>query len=187
MKKGLFLLLCSIIAISTLAQGRFDFGIHGGYTNTKIKFKEKNFNINSDNGYNFGLFARVNFNRVYVESALDFVNKKSDYINGGEEQTLKYNAIDVPILLGFRLLNIPIFKIRSAVGPVMSFKTKNMKIKEGIHSMKNENLNWFLRAGAGVDLWKLSLDLNHEWGLKELGENIKAPNTWNVVLGFRIF
>ena len=40
--------------------------------------------------------------------------------------------------------------------------------------------------GAGVDVWKLTFDIDYEFGLKKFGDGIKAPKSWNLTLGFKI-
>jgi len=186
MKKVLIILLLSAGPLALKAQSPFfDLGLHAGWNNTKINVKE--LKSSSHSGYKFGVFTRFNIKQYYIEPALDWVHKEVPVENSTATEKLKSNSLDIPVMIGTKLLRLPMFNLRVYVGPNFSYILNDMKItKVSSKELKASDTMWYLRYGAGIDLWKLTLDLNHEFGLKKFGNNIQRPNTWNVVLGIKL-
>ena len=46
---------------------------------------------------------------------------------------------------------------------------------------------WNGRVGAGIDLWKITFDVDYEFGFRRFGDGAKAPHCWNLTVGFKIF
>ena len=65
-----------------------------------------------------------------------------------------------------------------------------------IHKASISNANWYIQAGAGVDVWFFTLDIRYQVGLNKIikdvsydGKNINfntSNNVWVVSLGFKI-
>lgn len=179
MKKIVILALFSLIGLTTMAQSLpINLGIHGGWNDTKINAKKQK--VESHGGYMIGAFARVNLGSLYLEPALNFAHKESK-VTAGNIGKFKYSSIDIPVMVGYHILELPIFKLRGFVGPVASFVTKNLK-----KDFKSDKMMWNGKVGAGVDVWKVTFDIDYEFGLKKFGDGIKAPKSWNLTLGFKI-
>ncbi|MBN2598445.1 MULTISPECIES: porin family protein [Labilibaculum] len=168
-----------------------NFGLHAGLVSTKADtdmggfsgIKEK-----ADNGMMLGAFLRINLNKWYVQPELNYVSRKSQLEILGDSYDIKTKSLDVPILLGYKIIKLPAFKLRAFAGPVASFK-----IDDSLKSSAEERLNgnfkgavWNGKFGAGVDVWKLTLDVDYEVGFSDVAEDLKQ-NMVNVTLGFKIF
>ena len=84
------------------------------------------------------------------------------------EETTKdsfdFKTIDVPVLLGYKLINQTAFNLRVNAGPVFSFVTKKDGTTSG-NEFDADNLkdNYVgIQYGAGVDFMFLSLDARME-------------------------
>lgn len=205
MKKILLTTILSIFCFTVFSQiSPINIGIHGGVINTKIDTKSIG-NIDalkssSKGGHMIGAFARINLGKVYLEPALNYTTRKSEIVLDHEDYKnipleLKYNSIDIPILLGYKIVKLPMLKVRVFAGPVASFSTSALKItdvltgnvKDQADDIDPKKATWNVKLGAGVDLWKLSLDLDYEKGLTDFkGGDIKAPSIFNITLGLRI-
>lgn len=183
MKKFVVLALFSLIGLATMAQSLpINIGIHGGWNNTKIN--AKHLKVDSHGGYMIGAFARINLGSLYLEPAVNFAHKESSLQSKDIEYSLgkfKYNSIDIPVMVGYNILKLPIFKLRGFAGPVASFVTKNLK-----KGLDTDKMMWNGKIGAGVDVWKVTFDIDYEFGLKKFGDDVKAPKSWNLTLGFKI-
>ena len=114
MKKIVILAFFSLIGLTTMAQSLpISLGIHGGWNDTKIK--AKHLKVDSHGGYMIGAFARINFGSIYLEPALNFAHKESK-VTAGNIGKFKYSSIDIPVLVGYHILELPIFKLRGFVG-----------------------------------------------------------------------
>lgn len=194
MKKILLIAVICMFSSALFAQlsSPISFGLHAGLVNTKTdadtgsfaEVKEK-----ADNGMMIGAFLRVNLNKWYVQPELNYVSRKSQLEVLGESYDIKTKSLDVPILLGYKIVKLPAFKLRAFAGPVASFKIDD-SFKSTLDEI-DEDFNgavWNAKVGAGVDLWKLTLDVDYEFGLSDVSsEFLKKNKMVNVTLGFKIF
>lgn len=151
MKKLVVLSLFCLFSVVTMAQSfPISIGIHGGWNDTKIKVKD--LKVESHGGYMFGAFVRVNFGKIYLEPALNFAtqgNRQAKDKATNEKRNLKYSSIDIPVMVGYYLLKLPVVKLRGFVGPVASFITKDVKIK-GLSKdyFDTDKMMWNGKVGA---------------------------------------
>lgn len=206
MKKILLTTLITAFCFTVFAQvSPINIGVHGGFINTKIDTKSLGNNVanleeSSKGGFMIGAFARINLGKLYLEPALNYTEKKTEVEFsiptepqiGTVSKELKYATVDIPILLGYKIVKLPMFKVRVFAGPVASFSVDALDIGwSGIETPKPDldpkKAAWNVKLGAGIDLWKLSLDLDYEKGLTDFKSgDIKAPSIFNVTIGLRI-
>lgn len=193
MKKLFFTLLLSTFSWALMAQSPINVGIHGGISNTKIKVKDIGHVLKSgsNTGYMVGVFARVNLGPIYLEPALNYSHKEGEVETDSDKSSLKYNSFDIPVMVGLHVLDLPVIKLRAYLGPVASFtdKLKWNKTEFG-NRLDNDKMMWNGKIGVGVDVWKLTFDIDYEKGLKKFQNNeygkIKAPRSFNFTLGLKI-
>lgn len=193
MKKLFFTLLLSAFSWALLAQSPINVGVHGGISNTKIKVKDIGHVLKSgsNTGYMVGVFARVNLGPIYLEPSLNYAHKEGEVKNDSYTSNLKYNSFDIPVMVGLHILDLPVVKLRAYLGPVASFtgKLKWNEGKFGTH-LDNDKMMWNGKVGVGVDVWKLTFDIDYEKGLKKFQDNdagkIKSPRSFNFTLGLKI-
>lgn len=191
MKKIFTLLTIVLFGVSAMAELPINIGIHGGVSSNRIKIKDlpNAIGTKAHTGYRMGAFCRINLGTIYLEPSLDFVQKKSVVeLFNGEQSTLKINSFDIPILLGVKILDFSIVKLRGFIGPVVSFPGKIKGIPSVLTSdgLDSKNATWNAKIGAGVDLWKLTFDIDYEKSFQKLGHELKAPRSFNFTLGFKI-
>ena len=193
--KKLFLTVCvCVCGFAAMAQSPINIGIHGGTSSNRINFKDLTSAISSRSGqgYMLGAFVRVNLGALYLEPSLNFSHKKSiaEGIQpaAGEDRptiTLKNNTFNIPVMVGLNLLDLSIAKIRVFVGPQYSVgKLKNLKYLG--NEIKQHKSNWSGKAGVGVDIWKLTFDVDYEKGFNKIAHELKAPRSFNFTLGLKI-
>jgi len=179
MKK--FLLLFLTCCIVSIASAQLKLGFHSSWNSVKLDLD--NINSSSHSGYSFGLYARIG-GKFYIEPSLNYtVNKVK--IDG---HSVKFKTTDVPLLVGYRLINFSPIGLRIFAGPELSFTVDKFKetIEAGTYRY-SEDLVWNLKAGAGLDLFRFSLNLYYKYGLNKPGPSIKRVSGVILELGFRIF
>jgi hypothetical protein len=208
MKKLLLVAIVCLFSGSLFAQvsSPINFGFHAGLVSTKMDYKDasvNNIKEESKNGMMLGAFLRVNLNKWYLQPELNYVKRKaeigfSDEVMGTPvslSTDVTTHSLDIPVLLGYKIVKLPMFKLRAFAGPVASFKlSDNIDIK-GAGDSVNDALDgdfksavWNGKVGAGVDVWKLTLDLDYEFGLTDVSsEFLKKNKMFNVTLGFKLF
>jgi len=215
---GAALLLCV-----SFASAQINFGIKAGYNSslgandlgsiTNGSYNLKSVNAEYKNGFQAGAFLRLGFNKVYFQPELLYSMGKKDYtisINdanntfiGTFNKSVKISAIDVPLLLGYKILDLKLVNLRVFAGPKLRFnagstldfstsETSNFSTSALQKDIKAAQVG--LEAGFGVDVLMLSLDLRYQvindmYQTKLSSVTIdKIPaNTFVISLGWKIF
>jgi len=186
MRKSILTFTLMTLVLSTFAIGPFTIGLKGGINSTKIttdnysgSYTFNDFKSDAKSGYNLGAFARFG-TKIYLQPELLYCVKNSqsssDGTGGTVTQSVKLKTIQVPILLGFKVIDLKLASIRAFTGPAMSFPMKSSKVTyDGvsgpIYDTENYKNNiWDWQLGAGVDVGLITLDCRYEWGLSNTSE-----------------
>lgn len=193
MKKLLLSLIVCICGFGAMAEMPINIGIHGGVSNNRIKFHDLRsiHGSESNTGYMLGTFMRVNLGKFYIEPSLNYSHKKSTVERIKTEAqakrknfSLEMNTFDIPVMLGVQVLDLSVVKIRAFLGPQLSVgKIKNLK---KLGDISADKANWRGKVGVGVDVWKLTFDMDYEKGFQKLSHELKAPRSFNFTLGLKI-
>lgn len=193
MKKAF--LLSALVFLTSVTFAQFTIGPKIGFTIGKLNTNFEEAKEEAKPGFQFGAFARFG-DKLYLQPELMFVSKGGTIQTDLNKSSVKLNTMQIPIMVGYRLLNLKVVNLRVMGGPALSFIiNKEITIKEGEQFIKDTNIKdaiWSLQLGAGVDVLMFTLDVRYEWGLNNLydpqGEtsyDIKS-NLWNVSLGWKI-
>lgn len=186
MKKMFIVAFCCLMTLCVTAQEKlFDLGVRAGWNKTKIKVED--FKTDSKGGYNAGVFARLNFDKWYIEPGVNWTRKYVNVQRSTSDTKLRNFSIDIPVMFGANVFKMQQFKARVFVGPSASLLYEDMEIfdKNG-KQLKADNMMFYGRGGVGVDYWKVTFDFYYEYGLKKFGDGIKSPETFGFILGFKI-
>jgi len=196
MKKPI--LICTLLLTSALVFGQFTIGPKVGYNASKLSTNIDTIKSNFQSGFQFGLFARIG-KRVYVQPELYYTTQGGVFQNNLNKwkQKVKLGSLDLPVLVGFKIINNDNLNLRILVGPMASFVVnKNVSdagdIYGPIEKASVNDINWAIQAGAGVDLWFLTFDLRYQIGLNNViktisNESVNSKNgVWVLSLGWKI-
>jgi hypothetical protein len=204
MKRSVFIVLLLLVGSVTFAG--LDFGIKAGYNANKLSTNLDSVSSQFKSGFQIGAFLRIG-GRFYVQPELYYSLQGAKYIyndpsNLGQwKEKVTIGSMDIPVLIGFKLLNTESVNIRIHAGPVASFVVNKTIKEEGsvtgpLTSSSIKNVNWYIQAGAGVDLFFVSLDLRYQFPLNQLINTVESGGktwdfnsknqVWVVSLGFKI-
>jgi len=183
MKKLLITFSFLILSFLTFA-ATFDIGVKLGYNTTKLTSDMSAFSADSKGGYNFGAFGRFGGSKFYFQPELLYVVKNGGFTIGSAYDALKMKTIQVPLLLGYKIIDLKVASIRAFTGPAVSFGSGYESDKNLSYNLKNSG--WDYQLGAGVDFLMFTVDLRYEWGLSEKFETTSSKgNTFSVSFGFK--
>ncbi len=210
MKKiALVFLISLLFSYNTFAQLPISLGVKIGFNSAKMPTEFTNVSDIKDQakaGFLAGAFARFELPIIYIQPEVYFTKKGGDFQSATipqfqnqvfTQQTV-LNTIDVPVLVGAKLLNLKVVNFRVMAGPVISFVTSKdvsyqvngVNLGSAPSSSKYKNTIWCIQAGVGVDVLKFSLDFRYEWGLNNISDyadmNTKTK-LFNVSLGLKLF
>lgn len=206
MKKFVLLLFCLGTSYASHAQF-FQLGIRGGLSSYNVRYQDftniNNFSLesNSKTGVHLGFYSRVQLAGFYVQPELLYNRTGSSITttapNGvSTVSDLTFQRIDVPVLAGKRFFRL----FRTNAGPVFSSlvraELEENKVSSNISTAYRNSTVGF-QIGAGLDIWKLVIDLKYEGSLGKFGESINAggqsfatdarPSQWLIAVGYRVF
>ena len=145
-----------------------------------------------------GLFGRIGIGPVYVQPevlwfktsnlfAMDVKTTTSNFLNipTGADVNLALNAmnIQVPVLVGVKVLDMSLITLRAQAGPTANFVIQSRPVVsyttgDGVENqlpdeysdwVDTKDIAWGLQAGLGVDvLKKITLDINYNFGLSRV-------------------
>lgn len=186
MNKGILIFLFVFISGSVFAQ--FNFGPKIGYSSAKLSLDRDDIKSELRNNFQFGAFMRMG-TKIYVQPEINWVTQGSIYKTPegsaveAFEQEVKLKTVQVPILIGAKLINLKLFNFRIFGGPAASFVTKttidnkltinHQPIKEG----DLEDIIWSVQVGAGIDIAKATLDIRYNFGINNVIESIQVNGT----------
>jgi hypothetical protein len=197
MKKSILILLLVLLSIAG-AQAQFCIGPKVGYSASKLSTTIPEIKESMNNNFQIGAFMRLG-QKVYFQPEVLYATRGGifeDTLNLQEE--IKFKSLDVPLMVGFHLLNLKVFNFRFMGGPVASFiLDKDLSFDENmidpITESELKDIIWGLDVGLGIDVLFMTLDVRWEFGLNNLyessvsGENYSINNNLFIVgLGFKL-
>jgi len=196
MKKLFFFVL--IFLSAELTFGQFTIGIKVGYDASKLSTNMDTITSNFKSGFQVGAFARIG-KRLFLQPELYYTTQGGVFTSNISDwqQNIKIGSMDVPVLIGFKLLKGDFINVRLMAGPMASFVVNKSISDAGgvagpIETADLNSVNWAIQAGAGLDVWKFTLDVRYQVGLNQLIKSVENytfdsyNNVWNVSLGFKI-
>lgn len=182
MKKIAFILLCfaGLLLTPEVAKAQFDFGIKAGYNASKLSTNIDSIKTSINSGFHVGLFARIG-KKLHLQPEIYYTLSGSVFENEGKlntsnwKQKINIHTLDVPVLVGFKMVGTKSFNWRINAGPVASIvigkKIKDLNANEQIVKLTEPDLstvNWAMQVGTGIDLWLVTLDVRYQFGLNKV-------------------
>ena len=191
MKKLVLLVFTlGIIFQASNAQSPVNLGIKAGLNSSKLTTNLDDYDEKNINNFLAGMFLRVNAGKFYLQPEAYFNSKGGDLKNIEGTNSFDLKAIDVPILLGYKIIDVGAFNARLNTGPVFSFFTSKDVNNGSSFDPKNFKDNIFgWQYGAGVDFMFLSLDVRMENSFGDIysGSSDEKIKSFLVTLGFKLF
>ena len=220
--RKLLLTVFSVLLGTVLMAQLPNIGIRGGLTSSVLSTDLSEV-YSSENrlGYQFGAFVRVNLGKFHVQPELVYNHRstKLQYeitpvINGEDQELgvrsdLQIGTFDIPVLVGFKILDTKLLNLRIFAGPELSLATTKSLAYEYTtgdgedfdgevpedSQLSVDDFNqttWYVQAGAGIDVLFLTFDIRYERGLNEVyngvvnGANLDITNNvWVFTLGLK--
>jgi hypothetical protein len=168
MKKLMLSMLFLIVTVSLFAQPTFDLGIKGGVNFSKISFDAQDYSAESVTKTHFGAFGRIGWNRIFIQPEFYFSGKGGDISSDvlSTMTSFDYKTVDIPVLLGFRVIKGKAFDLHAIAGPVFSIITSEAVKGDDLFNKSFYEDNYVgIQYGLGIDVLFLSFDARMENGL----------------------
>jgi hypothetical protein len=188
MKRLIFIIVLALIATNVNAQ--LEAGLKAGLNTSKISTDRSYYTPQTVNNYQFGAFARASFGPLYLQPEAYYNSKGGEYIDKLSPSTVNsfdLKTVDVPILLGLKIIKQEAFNVRILAGPVLSILTsKDAKGRFERDNLENSFFGW--QYGAGVDFLFMTLDIRKEMYGKNFTPDFDTKSGAFVIsLGIKLF
>ena len=191
--KRTVLTLAALLFAWIFANAQFNFGIKGGYNSSlsldnisSVQSGTYNFKTAAAevaNGFHGGVFARVGIKKLYIQpEVLYALQKKTFNLNLSSlsnpsslakiDNYVTFSTIDVPILVGYKIVDLKLINLRVFAGPKFRLNTGSKlsynNLTANTTTLNDELLNSIgaelknsavgMEAGAGIDVAMFTLD-----------------------------
>jgi hypothetical protein len=108
-------------------------------------------------------------------------------------------SIEIPLIVGWRIINLGVGNIRVLAGPSASIITNSTVSTSDVDNFINpikesdiEDMLWGFNIGAGADILMFTLDIRYQMGLNEVIKEVEGfsfnskNNMFAVSLGWKI-
>lgn len=202
MKKFTFIFM--LFMASGFAFGQFSIGPKIGYNTSKLTTDVDSITSDLTNNFHFGAFVRLG-SKIYLQPEINWLTTgsvfKKSTLNSLSpiEQKVTMKSIEIPVIVGWRIINLGVGNIRVLAGPSASIVTdKQITTTDGasltnpIKESDIEDLLWGFNIGAGVDVLMFTLDIRYQMGLNDVISSVNnfdfnsKNNMFAVALGWKI-
>ena len=184
-----FIFTAVLLLSVTLGYAQFNFGVKAGYTSSLSlsnlgSVTNGSYNLNSVQGemwnnFHGGIFARVGFGKIYFQPELLYAIGKKNYqltpkdaITGVTvDKFVTISTVDVPLLLGYKLLDFKVVNLRAFAGPKLRLNAGSPLAFENLSAIGGASADKLeatvkaaqvgLEAGVGVDVLMFTLDARY--------------------------
>jgi hypothetical protein len=112
--------------------------------------------------------------KIYIEPGVFYVGKSTEFVSSNtnvDEYKAALNGIRVPVAVGLNLLgNEKTLLSLRGFGGLSGFFVTSTGDDLDEDEIKKSQFGVF--AGAGIDVWKLFLDLSYEWSLTDIQKDV---------------
>jgi opacity protein-like surface antigen len=208
--KKTFLLIAALLMIGSaaFAGGGFDIAIGPkvGYQTAKLSYQKADIKEGFMNHFAAGIFGRVTVGRIFIQPEVMYFQTSNIFdvtvsptasnnlfnLPTGAEANLTLNSMNlqVPLMIGFNVIDLDVITLRAQVGPTANFTLKSRTVADYKVSIEGHDqdmqqevasdddfdpktISWGLQAGLGVDVLKrITVDVNYNFGLSKVFENL---------------
>lgn len=123
----------------------------------------------TDGGFQIGFLFRISKARKYAETGINFVRTSvpvfSTEIDSAASDAKTVYGVEIPFLVGYKVVSTPLFKWRLSTGLNLGIIGKVKANDQGFSRSDFTNPRVGLRAGTGIDLAMMYLDFYYTLGL----------------------
>jgi hypothetical protein len=184
------------MSTSAFSQVSVNFGPKIGINYSQLSFSGANRQINNRyaTGYQGGAFVRINIKRFYLQPETLFNEKGSRLsfdANPGNRVSgkVKLQSLDIPLLLGFKVIDSELFNLRITAGTMNSLLLRDQSavlnnLSPDISFIRSQ---FGYQAGLGIDLANLTLDARYEGGFQRITSELGGrPGSFSFSVGFKL-
>jgi len=192
MKRTILLaLLAAAVALPAAASAQMAINPQVGLTLSRLSDDPGDFEQSARIGYQFGGFLRLG-ERTWLQPGLFWLRSGTELETVDEitDEKVK-DATDlqgfyIPVAIGTSLIDGDNVRLRASIGASATIVTTVNDNEFGIEKDDFEDLIWGARAGLGLDLSRLTIDLAYDYGVTKVFKEDDEDEVKNQVLSLTV-
>ncbi len=173
MRKLVLTVLTLTLTSTLLFAQKIDFGLKGGLnynfggdlsellSSTGETAEDIITGADNKAGFHLGLYSKIHFLGMYLRPELIYTELNNSYYSEGNVSTnFKTKKLDIPILLGTKLIG----PLHIYAGPSIQYLIKSDFSQNEIENIKTNDFSVGLQIGTGLELGRLGIDVRWEKG-----------------------
>jgi hypothetical protein len=185
--KKLIVLLFLTVFVAEYSYSQFALGVKLGYNANKLSTNLDSVKSQFNSGFHVGVWTRIG-KRFYVAPEIQYSMTGAVFTNEGNlstnnwKQKIKIGSVDVPVLLGFKIIHSDFITWRIELGPQASFNVSKKVSDENsvlgpIKESSLSSMSWYVLGGTGIDFLFMKLDVRYQYGLNQLIKDVETSTT----------
>jgi hypothetical protein len=188
--KLLFLISLSLVFVSTEINSKSPFQIHVGIKgggNYSYLSSSKVFDLKDRVGYFRVAIARFDVGRSDVQNDILYSEKSSKIEKAPllEARNIKWKSIEMPLFIGYKWIDLRVFGGGVYSHVIDESISRFNHFKNAYKKFDKSNIGY--EVGAGIDIWKFTVDLIYQGGLNNISKDFNSKvNSFSLSIGYFI-
>lgn len=184
MKFSKIVLTLGLIFMSTLSFAQINLGLKFGLNYNLNSYDSDSLDLSFDNAVTFqaGGLARVKIKKIHLQVEGLFTSRKGEVYNssGGSGSKINFYTFDVPLIVGYKLIDLKVVKLRLNAGLIPSF---NIAKLGDLDKINYEDSFYSAMGGISLDIPFFLFDLRYQgaigdyYQLQNANQNITLQNS----------
>ncbi len=180
MKQILLTAVCVLIGTAAWAQSGTGYGIRAGLSyneNGDLVQGTQNVVEGSEGnvGFHIGFWGKLDLPKIYLRPELIFSRTRSAYDTGSGTKNYDVSRLDLPLLVGYKLIG----PLHVFIGPAFQYVLDNDLEDLSVDNVDQELALGF-HVGGGINLGKIGVDIRYERGFSKNEADFIDNNITNV-------
>lgn len=133
-------------------------------------------------GFNAGVYAQIG-NRFYLQPELNYITFSNSYRFNAREYKAKFKDLNVPVMVGYKILNQEGLILRVSAGPEVYYNLNDQDSPTG-SSYKKVSVGGVINTG--LDLGNFTIDARNSIVISKLNKDLgQRPNIFSLSVGYK--
>lgn len=177
MKKITLILASLLLTGMVFGQKKLTFGPQIGYASSNLTLNVDSIASDARSNFLVGAFLRYG-KKIYIQPEINWLTQGSEFKYSidslSASQSVKLKSVQVPLTIGWRIINLKAVNVRIYGGMAANFitnvtiTTENGNNNDYLVPDDFSNVQWQYVVGAGVDVLFLQLNFSYLGGINDI-------------------
>lgn len=127
-----------------------------------------------ESGFNVGIYGKLDLGPIYLRPELVYSEASSEYTIDGNSESFKMSSIDIPVLVGIRIIG----PLNIVAGPAFKFITTN-EFKGYEYDQIENDITVGLNIGVSANIGRFGFDVIYDRGINSNEAEFIGEETTN--------